>query len=194
MGRGEQHYITEEARRDIAWWERFMQDYNGISILWYTKIPEADGAIASDACPKGFGAICGKEYIQGTFPEELQGSNIAHLEIMAVVIALRTWHHKLKGKYFWIMVDNEAVATILNTGASRDPVLQQALRETLMIAAKNEFMIKAKHIRGVDNRILDWLSRWHEPEARKKFQKVAQEQELIKTTPGENCTYFTNIW
>ena len=58
-------------------------------------------------------------------------------------------------------MDNEAVATILNTRTSRDPTLQMTLREILMIAAKNEFMIKTKHIMGggVDNRLPDWLSR-----------------------------------
>ena len=73
--------------------------------------------------------------------------------MLAVLIALRIWAQKLKGKYFWINVDNEAVATILNTGASKDLELQTMLREITFLAAQNQFVLKAKHINGVDNRI-----------------------------------------
>ena len=59
--------------------------------MWYIRVPEPDKIMATDACLKGFGAICRKEYIRGCFPQELQGNNIAHLEILAVVIVLRTW-------------------------------------------------------------------------------------------------------
>ena len=194
MDRKNKFNIPQEARRDIAWWGKFLEQYNGISIMWLTKDPKVDHLIASDACLTGFRAVCGTEYVHGKFPEGTKKTNIAHLEILAVLIALRTWASKVRGTYFWIHVDNEAVATVLNTGASREEFLQQALREILMLAAKNEFMIMAKHIRGVDNRIPDWLSRWHEPEARKKFRQYSREKSMkhIKISP-ETAQLF-NIW
>ena len=143
--------------------------------MWLVKQPETDHMLATDACLTGYGGICGSEYFHGQFPPHMKGKNIAYLEIWAVQIAVNIWRNKLRGTYFWIHVDNEAVATILNTGASRDPTLQGALGNILMIAAKHEFMIKARHIRGVDNRIPDWLSRWQEPDARKKLQTVCKE-------------------
>ena len=134
--------------------------------------------MASDACPSGYRAIMGEEYISGSFPKHLQSSNIALLEMLAVLAALRTWTKDVKGKYFWVYVDNEAVTIVMNTGASREESLQNALREIAMLAALNSFMIKAKHIRGVDNRIPDWLSRWKEPEARKKFLQYTENRNL----------------
>ena len=194
MNRQRKYKIPSEARKDLAWWGKFLEQYNGISVLWLTKIPEPDKLIASDACLKGFGAVCGKEYLRGEFTTQSSSTNIAHLEILAVLAAVRTWTSSLTGKYFWVHVDNEAVATVINSGASRDQTLQAALREILMIAAHNDFMIKAKHIKGVDNRIPDWLSRWHEPEARGKFQKYNKQHNLchIKTKP--QITELTHKW
>ena len=59
-----------------------------------------------------------------------------------------------------MQVDNGAVSIIINTGRSRDPKLQDCLRELAFTAAMGEFQIKAVHILGRDNRILDLLSRW----------------------------------
>ena len=155
MSRAGKHHIPVEARKDISWWGKCLEQYNGVSILWLTRVPGTDAVVASDACLKEYGAIHGKQYIRGLFPQELQNSNIAYLEMYAVLAAVRVWRKQLVGKYFWIHVDNQAVATVLNTGASRDETLQMLLREILMEAAINGFMIRAKHIRGVDNRIPD---------------------------------------
>ena len=78
------------------------------------------------------------------------------------MVALKIWAPELKGQYFWIHMDNEAVASVLNTGASRNVDLQNVLREIALLAAKHQFVIKAKHIMGISNRVPDWLSRWGE--------------------------------
>ena len=118
------------------------------------------------------------QYFRGRFPSNLKCKNIAYLEILAVMAALKIWATQLKGEYFWIHVDNEAVATVINTGASRDAHLQDMLREIALLAAKFQFVIKAKHILGVENRIPDWLSRWGEPQARKQFHMFARDSSL----------------
>ena len=194
MHKRNRHSIPHEARKYIAWWDRFLEQYKGVSILWLTKYPTPDTAIAIDACPTGFGGIFGKQYFHGQFPQELRQHNIAHLEILAVLVVLRIWKSELKGKYFWVHVDNGAVATVLNTGASRDENLQQALREILMVAAVQEFIIKAKHIRGVDNRIPDWLSKWHDLEARQKFQQYAKDKQFKEIKPKIDILHMTDHW
>ena len=184
--RGKTYEIEPEAKKDIHWWAKFIKEYNGVSIIWLNSLPEIDNQMATDANLTGYGGISGQEYFKGTFPRQLQGKNIAILELWAVLIAIKTWKHKFKGTYFWIHVDNEAVATILNTGASKDTHLQALLREIAYIAATYQFVIKAKHIMGVTNRIPDWLSRWKDPGARKKFRAYAQEKSLrnIKIPEG----------
>ena len=51
--------------------------------------------------------------------------------------------------------------SVINTDRSHSKFLQSCLRELEFVAAKHEFEIRANPIRGMDNRILDALSRWH---------------------------------
>ena len=136
----------------------------------------------------------GSEYFRGRFPQSLQGANIAYLEILAVMVALKIWGKRLQGKYFWIHVDNEAVATVLNTGASRDRNLQNTLREIALLVAEHQFIIKARHISGVSNRVPDWLSRWHEQEARRQFRQWAQDSSIKQIRVPINALEFNNKW
>ena len=194
MNRGDKYHIPLEARKDISWWARCLHQYNGISILWLVRTPGTDTIIATDASKQGYGGIAGEEYFRGRFPEEYQDMNIAVLELKAVMVALKHWGRKLTGKYFWVHVDNQAVATILNTGSSRDHILQDTLREIALIAATHQFVIKAKHISGVSNRIPDWLSRWHQPESRRLFIQYAREKSLKKLHNSVDLLYHTNKW
>ena len=194
MNRRSTYQIDIEARKDIAWWARFLTQYNGVSLLWLFNIPGQDTAISSDACPQGFGAICGHKYLHGFFPQEWSNTNIAYLEIRAVIVALNCFAKELQGKYFRINVDNEAVAHIINSGAGKDSFLQDALREIAMIAASHQFIVKAKHIMGVDNRVPDWLSRWGSREARQKFNQFAQGKDLTEVQAPLDVLEFRHKW
>ena len=98
MNRKDLYAIPMEARKDIAWWSRFAKYHNGISILWLLKEPGMDTVIQTDACPKGYGGICGNQYFRGRFPEAVQCKNIAILEIWAVMVGLKIWAEQLRGK------------------------------------------------------------------------------------------------
>ena len=143
--------VPYEARKDIAWWARCTYQHNGVSLIWLHKEPRVDSIVATDACLIGYGGTFKEEYFRGRFPSHLQNHNIALLEILAVMVALKIWGEQLEGHYFWIHVDNEAVATVLNSGASRDPQLQNVLREIALLAARHQFVIKARHIAGISN-------------------------------------------
>ena len=72
MQRGKTYTTPLEARKDIAWWARFIDEYNGVSLLWMFKEPTTDKVIATDACPRGYGGTMGNEYFRGRFPHELK--------------------------------------------------------------------------------------------------------------------------
>ena len=194
MDRVSTYTIPLEARKDIAWWSRFIDQYNGISLMWLMKEPGTDTIIQTDACLKGYGGICGQEFFRGRFPLVDRGRNIAILEMWAVMIAVKIWGNKLEGKYFWIHVDNEAVAAVLNSGKSREPELQKALREIAMISTTNQFVIKARHIPGVTNRIPDWLSRWDEPGAKRQFRQYAQDKGLKRVRTNNTMLQYNHQW
>ena len=188
------HNIPLEARKDIAWWSRYLSSYNGVSILWMHNNPQVDSIVATDASKKGFGGTAGQEYFRGVFPSEWHNKNIAELEMRAVLVALKVWGPKLRGQYFWIHVDNEAVSIVLNTGAAKDGMLQDALREVTMLAAQHQFIIKSRHISGISNRIPDWLSRWHEPQAQQKFNQHTAKYPLTRCELPTDCLQFNNTW
>ena len=194
MNRHDNYTIPLTARKDLAWWRRFLSEYNGVSIMWLYKTPQADKVLSNDACPEGFGAICNGQFLQGFFPKHMKKHNIAYLEMRAVIVALKTFASQLRGQYFLIQVDNEAVAQVLNSGASRDEFLQDALREVAYLAAQFDFIIKARHIMGILNRVLDWLSRWGSREARDKFAKYARGKNLQRLDIGKDMLEFQHTW
>ena len=65
------------------------------------------------------GAVAGKEYCKFTFPEEVRSKNIAHLELLAIVIMCKTWLGRFSGKSVVFNCDNEAVVQVLNMGRAR---------------------------------------------------------------------------
>ena len=67
------------------------------------------------------------------------------------MVALKLWGTRFTGKYFWIHVDNEAVTTVLNSGRAKDKEMQNPLREIALLAARYQFVLKARHISGVSN-------------------------------------------
>ena len=99
-----------------------------------------------------------------------------------------------KLKYFWIHVDNEAVASVVNTDRGKDKHLQDSLREIALIAVENQFVIKAKHIPGVQNRIPDWLSRWHEPATRQEFRKYTRDSSLKQIRIASDMLQYQHSW
>ena len=194
MDRNKKYTIPLEAQKDITWWARFIQTFNRVSLLWLHKESTTDTVLQTDACPKGYGGICGNQYFRGRFPKHLQGTNIAVLEIWAVMVGLKVWAKDLEGKYFWIHVDNEAVASVLNTGARRQPQLQDTLMEIALIAAENQFVIKARHIPGMDNRIPDWLSRWGEAQSKRNFRKFTQDRSLKRIKINHTWLSYKHQW
>ena len=63
------------------------------------------------------------------------------------------------GKVLKVRSDNEAVATIINSGHSQDSYLQKQLHELVWWLAKFHFKIKSVHLSGNLNRLPDLLSR-----------------------------------
>jgi len=154
--------VPIEFSDDIRWWLKFLPKFNGISIISLETWSKPDELIASDACLVGCGAVCGKEYFHKVFPETVsaQSLHINALELLSLVIAIKIWAVKLKGKKVTVLCDNEATVWVINTGKTRDIHMQCYLRELCYLSAINEFQLYAKHIPGVDNRIPDMLSRW----------------------------------
>ena len=67
----------------------------------------------------------------------------------------------LARKILLIHCDNQAVVSILNSGATRDLTLAAIARNIFMELAKCDINLSVIHILGKDNHIADLLSRWY---------------------------------
>ena len=155
--------ITLDFRRDVYWWFSFMRQFNGVSYIIQEDWSLPDSVLATDACLSGCGGVCGDQYFHAVFPEFIasQGLHINALELLAVLVGLKLWSHKLKYRRFVIQCDNMASVTVINSGKTRDLFLQACLRELCFVASVNNFEVQAVHIAGVCNRLPDLLSRIH---------------------------------
>lgn len=164
--------IPPDCIKDVAWWRYFMESYNGVSMLSVESWSSPDSIMATDACLTGGGGWSEGEYFHCSFPDFItsQPLDINSLELLVIVVALKLWKRKLKGKKILIHCDNMTSVEVLNAGKARDPFLLCCLREIVFIAAGSEFEVKAVHIPGANNRIPDLLSRWEtNPKAEREF-------------------------
>ena len=154
------HHITTncEARRDIAWWLRFLPSWNGRAIIpdpYWTKSPDLE--LFTDASGAlGYGIYFMGHWIPNPWPPVLQDRSIQWKEIYPIALACLLWDHHWSGKKLLFHCDNQSVVDIWASGTSRDPLNRHSI---FFSGATNHFTVLVSHIAGTDNSIADSLSR-----------------------------------
>ena len=165
MSPNKNYVVPEEVRKDVIWWNRYLDQFNGITMMPMEDWSEPDAVIEVDACLSGSGGInwVSGEVFHEEFPEEVMkhGFDINVLEMLTLTIALKLWGYCLKGKLLMIHCDNMVTVSVINSGRTRSSMLQDCLREVVYWTAKFECHLRAIHIPGDHNRVADSLSRWH---------------------------------
>ena len=99
--------------------------------------------------------------------------NIAHLEILNIVVALKVWAQQWANKCIKIHCDNMAVVEALRNGRARDNILALMARNIWLICAMYNIHIIVLHIPGRNNVLADLLSRWQfSPENYQTLQQL----------------------
>ena len=154
------HFIrlNREARRDLRWWQMFLESWNGVSIL-PTVRPVA--SLTSDASGGwGCGAFTDQQkWFQLPWPTECIDADICFKEMLPIVLAVMTWGHTWRGYQVGCKCDNQAVVNVLSTRYSRSSPLMHLLRCLFFFEAYYDLYITASHIPGKDNTLADYLSR-----------------------------------
>ena len=86
--------------------------------------------------------------------------NIAHLEILNIVVALKVWAQYWANKRIKVHCNNMAVVEVLRNGRARDNTLALLARNISLICAMFNIHITVLHIPGRSNVLVDLLSRW----------------------------------
>jgi hypothetical protein len=154
--------LSTEFKKEIRWWTIFMGRYNGVSFIPSFEWSQPDVTFATDSCLVGCGGVCNKEYFHVSFPVWITSQNlpIHCLEMLAVLVGVRTWGKNCRGKKIQIFCDNIATVQVINSSKTRDTFMATCLRELWLEVCTFEFELRAVHLPGDQNRIPDWLSRW----------------------------------
>ena len=86
--------------------------------------------------------------------------SIVQLEMVNILLAVRLFQAHLAGKKVLIKCDNEAVVSVLRSGKTKDPYLGACPRNIWYVCALPDIDTQYVHVRGLDNRMDDLLSRW----------------------------------
>jgi hypothetical protein len=165
--------VTEDVRDDLAWWERYMAQWNGISLLWDEDWLSDSSPLQphTDACVEGYGAVCGTHWFHGTWTAEHQQlarddsmdrDSMPWKELFAIVAAASTWGAQWARRRVTFFTDCMPVVQALSKGASRTRRIMQLIRILHFTAAQHHFIYRVHHIPGVENTIADELSRVHD--------------------------------
>ena len=90
-------------------------------------------------------------------------------EAAAILAALRTWAHLLKGGRVLIRSDSEVVVKAWSRKASSAPPIQRYLRAFAHECSKGHFSLDIVHIPGVENCIADTISRMQNSDKHKRL-------------------------
>ena len=149
--------LTTDARRDVNWFVKFMPTFNGV--VFFDQKP-VNSSIELDASLRGLFFRWGSRVYTLSLPLGYLDMNIADLEILNILVALRVWHQFWANNKVAIACDNEAVVYVLNTGRTRVLTLAAIANNIHFEAAKSNIELQVQHISGKANVIADLLSRW----------------------------------
>jgi len=154
--------LTRETKLDMAVWLSFLEQYNGRTFFleerWLTSTPFE--LITDAAGSKGYGAILGKHWLCGAWPEAWKVFNITFLELFPIVIALHVWGREMSNNCVIFSTDNAALVDIINQQSSKHPLVMILIRDLVLTSLKHNIVFRARHIPGVHNTRADLISRF----------------------------------
>ena len=152
-----------------------------------TLIPEArwsepDAVVTTEACLAGCRCVCGSEYFRSQFLAEITQTtlHISALEMLVVIVAVKMWGHQLGRAKIIVCCDNDATVQVINSGKSTDAFMQCCL---CYLTAKAQCVVRAEHFPGVQNRLLDLLSRWFvNAQVQDRFHELTAHRDMCRCT------------
>ncbi len=170
--------LDEGCRSELQFWSLLLEKWNGVS-FFYNDDMESSSAIKlfTDAAPSvGFGGFFNNEWFADVWPKEMSSlpasaSSSALMEIYPIVISCLLWGKFWSRKRILFYCDNEAAVNIINKGRSSIPLINRFVRRITWASVLGNFIIKAVHIPGLDNKVADALSRFDF----QKFRKLCPE-------------------
>ena len=160
--RGGTESLSLGFKKDLSFFRELWPAYNGVRILIKKDI-ECQGELELDACTTGCGAFIGEQYYSEQFPAPVLGAQhpIARLELLNIVVAVKTWADVWSHQRVKIRCDNMNACLAVRSGRSRDPCMQKCVRELFAVCVVHDIELHATHCPGELMQRADALSRAH---------------------------------
>ena len=110
--------LDPEFHRDLRWFERFLPLYNGVSLYDHKK---CDHQVYLDACLHGLGGVWQNLVYHLPITYGYKSLNIAQLEMVNILVALKIFCRHWAGKCVMVHCDNQAVVCVLQSGKGPFP-------------------------------------------------------------------------
>ena len=110
-------HLSDDFQRDLAWFDKFLPQYNGVSMYAHRK---TDSVLELDACLTGLGGgggggggCCNNLVYHLPIMKGFAILDIVHLEMVNIVMALRLFARLWSGTKVLVKCDNDAVVKVL---------------------------------------------------------------------------------
>ena len=154
--------VGEQARADIAWWQRCISSHNGIT--WLDDYWDNDAAIHmyTDASDLAAGALYRSSWTIMPFTNEhdwMASKMIAYREMLAVILGIATFAKDMSGHHIAMYTDNQVVYCCLSSGTSKDPDIMALIRALYYYVSVHGIKYKPFYLSTHRNAAADSLSR-----------------------------------
>ena len=149
--------LTQDFKRDLRWFARFLAKYNGVNLYDHAAIHQV---LELDACLTGLGGRVENYVYHLPIDKGYENCTIVHLEMVNILVAIRLFAGQWTGCKILVKCDNQAVVSVLSTGRTRDPYLSACARNIWYCAASHDIDMQYIHIPDKKNVVAGLLSRW----------------------------------
>ena len=93
-------YIPIETKKDLKWWYELLPVCNSVSMMAVEEWSYPDTVCSCDTCLEGLGGMFEDQFFHAIFPPFIteQNLHISCLELLSIVVSLRTWGKYMTGK------------------------------------------------------------------------------------------------
>ncbi|XP_036007387.1 uncharacterized protein LOC118567149 [Fundulus heteroclitus] len=160
--------------------------------------------VTTDASLSGWGGICERQMVNGTWGPKMQFKHINYMELKAVHLTLKHFLPILRAHHVLIRSDNTTVVAYINRQGGLRSLRLHTLAHKLIIWSSRHFLsLRATHVPGVLNCGADLLSRgnptyaeWklHPEVARMIWQRFGQPSvDLFASQENNQCPMFFSL-
>lgn len=188
--------ITKQAQADLAAWWEFLKGFNGRAFFLSDNWVDSEALhLYTDASGSlGYGAVLGREWFHGTWPDNWASveRNITLKELFPIMAAIEVWAPQLADQRIVLHTDNQALVHIINATTSKDVNIMAMIRRLIVKCMISNIQIKARHVPGCKNVLADALSR-QQVEAFKLQAPEAKASPVQLPQDIQPCSWFPDL-